>query len=371
MSGVNFSGGIYRIRKQYGIDPRLVMWIQRNTGRDMQTFSDLAKMKYMDSRKRNFSSAKKIEDVRLPSWLAVKDNDFSLIGEMTKLKQLSLHDVAIEDYSFLAKCVNLSELDLQDTNFSDRRLLAELPALKKVILPPYSQLEHTEVLEQLTCVKEIKEEKTEDTTQAEPSSAREEHSTEQQTPCEPLHLGDTAHLGIDGMGIVLFSAEVMKSVAPGSNFLTEEFTNPEQVGAHVRKGDITAFCTGTGGDFVLWFRSGYPDSNIAKEFPVMIRLALEVRGGALQFCDLFWLNDWNTDFPREQILSLPDGYYHITVCTRRPESGYWGDDQIICLFFNRLEEMPEITWPGIPILFTEEEGTESRGNGHEFLQQCS
>ena len=35
------------------------------------------------------------------------------------------------------------------------------------------------------------------------------------------------------------------------------------------------------------------------------------------------------------------------------------------------EEMPEITWPGIPILFTEEEGTESRGNGHEFLQQCS
>lgn len=112
--------------KQYGIDPRLVIWIQRNTGRDLQTFSDLAKMKYLDSRKRNFSSAKKIEDVRLPSWLAVKDNDFSLIGEMTKLKQLSLHDVAIEDYSFLAKCVNLSELDLRDTDFSDCRLLAEV-----------------------------------------------------------------------------------------------------------------------------------------------------------------------------------------------------------------------------------------------------
>ncbi|WP_275564702.1 hypothetical protein [Acetatifactor aquisgranensis] len=43
-------------------------------------------MKYLDSRKRNFSSAKKIEDVRLPSWLVVKDNDFSLIGEMTKLQ---------------------------------------------------------------------------------------------------------------------------------------------------------------------------------------------------------------------------------------------------------------------------------------------
>ena len=55
------------------------------------------------------------------------------------------------------------------------------------------------------------------------------------------------------------------------SFLTEEFTNQEQVGSHIRKGDITAFCTGTGGDFALWLRSGYPDSNAEKEFPVMIR----------------------------------------------------------------------------------------------------
>lgn len=121
--------------KQYGIDPRLVIWIQRNTGHDLQTFSDLAKMKSLDSRRRKFSSARKIEDIRLPSWLMVKENDFSLIGEMTKLKQLSLHDVAIDDYSFLAGCRSLSTLDLQDTSFSDCRLLAELPALKKVLLP--------------------------------------------------------------------------------------------------------------------------------------------------------------------------------------------------------------------------------------------
>ena len=343
--------------KQYGIDPKLVIWIQRNTGRDLQTFSDLAKIKSLDSRRRNYSAVKKVDDVRLPSWLVLKENDFSLIGEMAKLKQLSLHDVAIEDYSFLTGCRNLDTLDLQDTSFSDCRLLAGLPALKKVILPAYSQLKHTEVLEQLNCVKEIKEEK-EEAGQAEPSGAKEERPVGQQASCGPLHLGDTAHLSIDGMGIVLFSAEVMKSVVPGSNFLTEEFTNPEQVGAHVRKGDITAFCTGTGGDFVLWFRPGYPDSNIEREFPVMIRLALEVRGGSLQFCDLFRLSDWDTDFPPEQILSLPDGYYHITACTRRPESGYWGDDQIICLYFNRLEEMPGITWPGVPFLFTEEQGTE-------------
>lgn len=122
--------------KQYGIDPRLVIWIQRNAGHDLQTFSDLTKMKSLDSRRRNFSAVKKVEDIRLPSWLMVKENDFSLIGEMTKLKQLSLHDVAIDDYSFLAGCKSLNTLDLQDTSFSDCRLLAELPALKKVLLPP-------------------------------------------------------------------------------------------------------------------------------------------------------------------------------------------------------------------------------------------
>lgn len=193
--------------KQYGIDPRLVIWIQRNIGRDLQTFSDLAKIKYLDSRKRNYSAAKKIDNIRLPSWLVVKDGDFSLIGEM----------------------VNREE--------------------------PQN---------------------------AEQPCAEVKCSAGQQASCEPLQLGDTAHLSIDGMGIVLFSAEVMKSVPPGRDFLTEEFTNPKQVGAHIRKGDITIFCTGTGGNFALWFRSGYPDSNIEKEFPVMIRLALEVKGGSLR-----------------------------------------------------------------------------------------
>ncbi len=349
--------------KQYEIDPRLVIWIQKNTGHDLQTFSDLAKIKCLDSRRRNFSADKKIEDVRLPSWLVIKDDDFSLIGEMTKLKQLSLHDVAIDDYSFLGRCRNLNTLNLQDTNFSDCRLLTEFPALKKVFLPAYSQLKHTEVLEQLSCLKEIKEEKTKEQREGEKPHVDIKTFAESPISSGPLHLGDIAHLSIDGMGIVLFSAEVMKDVVPGSNFLTAEFTNPKQVGEHVRKGDITAFCTGTGGDFILWLRSGYPDSNAEKEFPIMIRLALEVRGGSLQFCDLFWLSDWNTDFPQEQILSLPDGYYHITVCTKKPESGYWGDAQIICLYFNELEEMPELIWPGVPYLFTEGKEAEAQETG--------
>ena len=169
----------------------------------------------------------------------VKENDFSLIGEMTRLKQLSLHDVAIDDYSFLAGCKSLNTLDLQDTSFSDCRLLAELPALKKVLLPPYSQLKYTEVLEQLSCLQEIKEENTEEPKAAEQPCGVETPSEGGLASEEPLHLGDTAHLSIEGMGIVLFSPEVMGYVVPGSDFLTAEFTNPKQVGEHIRKGDIT------------------------------------------------------------------------------------------------------------------------------------
>lgn len=133
---------------------------------------------------------------------------------MAKLKQLSLHDVAIDDYSFLAGCKSLNTLDLQDTSFSDCRLLAELPALKKVLLPPYSQLKYREVLEQPSCLQEIKEEKTEELKAAEQPCGEGTLSEGSPASEEPLHLGDTAHLSIDGMGIVLFSPEVMRYVVP-------------------------------------------------------------------------------------------------------------------------------------------------------------
>ena len=93
---------------------------------------------------------------------------------------------------------------------------------------------------------------------------------------------------------------------------------------------------------------------LADKFPVSIRLALDVQGGSIQFCDLFWLSKWNTDFPQDQIIALPDGYYEMTVCTCLPESGYWGDEQTIYIYFNKVDKMPELTWTGVPYLFTEE-----------------
>ncbi len=100
--------------------------------------------------------------------------------------------------------------------------------------------------------------------------------------------------------------------------------------------------------------SGYPSEDVLKEYPVSIRLGLDVRGGSVQFCDLFWLSNWNPDFPQDQIVAMPDGCYHVTVCTGLPESGYWGENQTILLYFHKVDTMPELTWKGVPYLFTED-----------------
>ena len=167
-------------------------------------------------------------------------------------------------------------------------------------------------------------------------------------------MDDLRRLSIDGMGIVFFSAETMGDVAPGTNFLTEEFTQPDQIAAHIKKGDITAFCTGTGGDFNLHFLTGYPSAEVLQAYPVSIRLGLHVQGGSVQFCDLFWLSNWNTDFPQDQVVPMADCFYDMTVCTRRPESGYWGENQTILIYFNQVDAMRELSWAGVPYLFTED-----------------
>ena len=163
------------------------------------------------------------------------------------------------------------------------------------------------------------------------------------------------HLGIDGMGIVLYSAKVMSCVEPGTNFLETEFWDGPKVAEHVLKGDITAFCTGSPGEYDLHFLSGYPTDEEDERLPVAIRLGIEVRGGSLQFCDLFWLSNWDPNFPPEQVLPLPDGFYHVTVCTRRPDSGRWGDHQEIAVYLQPLEAMPKLKWFGVPLLLPPED----------------
>ncbi len=158
---------------------------------------------------------------------------------------------------------------------------------------------------------------------------------------------------IDGLGIVFYSPDMVTDIAVGNNFLMQEFNRPADIGAHIRKGDITAFCTGTPGQFKLHFRSGYPDEIINEEYPVDIRLGLQVKGGKIHVIDLYWLMEFTPECPQEQVVEVKDGFYHITALTRKPDSGRWGDNQTIYIYLNELPEMPELTWNGAPSLFIE------------------
>lgn len=157
---------------------------------------------------------------------------------------------------------------------------------------------------------------------------------------------------IDGMGIVLYSDGVIKDIEEGENYFDKEFSTPEKVAKHINKGDVVGFNTGSGGSYRIKFRSGYPNEEIERGFPISIRLAIDVKGGKLSVIDLFWLMEWSNDCPEEQQLLLNDGIYHLTVSTVKPESGIWGDNQVIYIHLNRLNEMPELTWTGVPLLNT-------------------
>ena len=155
----------------------------------------------------------------------------------------------------------------------------------------------------------------------------------------------------DGPGIVLYSPGNMTGISEGEDYFSKEFSSPGQVSGHIQRGDIIGFNTGSSGEYIIKSREGYPSEEVLQEYPIALRLVLDVRGGEVAVIDLLWLSEWSDIVPDEQKLKLTDGIYHVTVLTKRPASGTWGDNQDILLYFNQINEMPEMTWKGVPYLF--------------------
>lgn len=126
----------------FAADPRLLYWIAVSIGKFPKTQKDLTEIRLLDSRKRNFG--KPLEN--LPSWIAVKEGDFSLIGRLPNLQALLLWGVQLDDFSFLSECRRLIYVNLWDTNFTDCGLLAKLPDIRYVCLPEKAQLENLHLL---------------------------------------------------------------------------------------------------------------------------------------------------------------------------------------------------------------------------------
>ena len=133
------------------IDPRLLGAVKRALGRMPAVPYDLTQVKVLD----NFYSPVDPYWDNVPEGFVLTPGEFSAIGRMEKLRQLSVvlssrnQTLDMGDFSWLPRCKNLQHLDLALTNFSDCALLLQLPALKTVRLPEREQLVHLEALDAL------------------------------------------------------------------------------------------------------------------------------------------------------------------------------------------------------------------------------
>ena len=133
------------------IDPRLLGAVKRALGRMPAVPYDLTQVKVLD----NFYSPVDPYWDNVPEGFVLTPGEFSAIGRMEKLRQLSVvlssrnQTLDMGDFSWLPRCKNLQHLDLALTNFSDCALLLQLPALKTVRLPEREQLAHLEALDAL------------------------------------------------------------------------------------------------------------------------------------------------------------------------------------------------------------------------------
>ena len=162
--------------------------------------------------------------------------------------------------------------------------------------------------------------------------------------------GKVIRLEISGVGIVFYSPQFADNIEEEEDYLGSNYTTEEEVQSHIQKGTIVGFCTGTSGTYFLHFHSGYPSTQFLQDCDFKLRLGLNCKGGQVCFRDLYDLMDWHVDCPDSQTLDLDDGYYHVTLCSNRPLSGYLGDQQIIYVFLQPLDSFPALSQQGIPTL---------------------
>jgi hypothetical protein len=169
-----------------------------------------------------------------------------------------------------------------------------------------------------------------------------------------VKIGERISLDVAGIGIIFYSPSVMVKVGAGADYFSAQYGTEEQVQAHVQKGDLVGFATDNPGRYILNFLDGYPTVEAELSAQYKLRLGLRCVGGVVYFRDLEVLSSWSSDCPPEHQLQLPDGIYHVTLCSDCPESGALGDNQVIDFYLNKLNRFPRLAKEGIPALFLEQ-----------------
>lgn len=157
-----------------------------------------------------------------------------------------------------------------------------------------------------------------------------------------MKLNKEIELDIIGVGIILYSEESVSHIKEGEDYFLSNYQTIDQVLTHIYDGTIVGFCTSSPGRYILKVRYGYPEEEVLDLSDYVLRLGVHVTGGKVFVRYLYDLMEWTSECPEEQIIQLEDGYYHITFYSNLPNSKKRGDNQIIFLYFNKLNKMPKL-----------------------------
>lgn len=160
----------------------------------------------------------------------------------------------------------------------------------------------------------------------------------------------TVKLRVDGLGLILYSPFAVESIPEGDDYYSTNHLYADQVVQHTNRGTLVDIATGTPGRFLLHVYLGRPRPEGVQAGDPILQLGIEVRDRQVHVRDVNDLMDWSRDTPPTQIISLDDGFYALTATSRRPDSGIWGDNQRINLYFDRVERLPELHFEDIPSL---------------------
>jgi len=157
-------------------------------------------------------------------------------------------------------------------------------------------------------------------------------------------------ISITGLGIIFYSPKATEHIADGEKYLLENYNAPEDVIRHIYEGSIVGIGTGTPGDFYIHiYQEQYPDiKEIEPEYA--LKLCLQVTDNVVYFRDLYVLLRWEKENSEDIKIDLENGLYEIIVCSWLPKSGIRGDNQLIEMYFNKVNSLPKLFYKGVPSL---------------------
>jgi len=127
------------------IDPILLTYVAQTLGRVPESLYDFQKIKNLTCGDRPIYQ-KRIDPFHdpVPERFEIVNGDFSIIGKMARLKNLTISAMQINDFSFLKTCTALESLKISACGVIDCAFLKELKNLKSLSLLYCSGLEHIE-----------------------------------------------------------------------------------------------------------------------------------------------------------------------------------------------------------------------------------